>query len=132
MATIFTKIIDGELPARFVYSDEQVVAFLSIAPATDGHTLVVPRLEIDKWTDAEPELLTHCVLVSQRIGQAVTRAFDAPRASLLVLGFEVHHLHFHVFPMWSEADLQLTGLAVETDAAKLDANAERIRAALAD
>ena len=132
MATIFTKIIDGELPGRFVYTDDLVVAFLSIAPATPGHTLVVPRQEVDEWTDAAPDLLAHCMSVARRIGQAVKDAFDAPRAALMVAGFEVPHLHLHVFPVWSLADFDLTGLAVETDQAKLDDAAERIRAALAN
>jgi diadenosine tetraphosphate (Ap4A) HIT family hydrolase len=132
VATIFTRIIDGELPARFVYTDELVVAFLSIAPATTGHTLVVPRREIDQWTDADTELLAHCMRVAQRIGQAVKDAFDAPRAALMIAGFEVPHLHVHVFPVWSLADFDLTGLAVEKDEAKLDDAANRIRAALAD
>lgn len=130
MATIFTKIIEGELPGRFVYTDEVVVAFLSIAPATEGHTLVVPRSEIDQWTDADPALIEHCMQVAQRIGQAVKDAFDAPRAALVIAGFEVPHLHVHVFPVWSLSDFDLAGLPVETDEAKLDAAADRIRAAL--
>jgi len=132
VATIFSKIISGELPGRFVYTDAQVVAFLSIAPATDGHTLVVPRQEIDQWTDADPELLTHCVLVAQRIGQAQQRAWNAPRAGLAIAGFEVPHMHLHVYPVWNMADLDITNLPVEPDEAKLDAAAERLRAALGD
>jgi diadenosine tetraphosphate (Ap4A) HIT family hydrolase len=132
VATIFSKIISGELPGRFVYTDAQVVAFLSIAPATDGHTLVVPRQEVDQWTDADPELLTHCVLVAQRIGQAQQRAWNAPRAGLAIAGFEVPHMHLHVYPVWNMADLDITNLPVEPDEAKLDAAAERLRAALGD
>jgi diadenosine tetraphosphate (Ap4A) HIT family hydrolase len=132
VASIFTKIIDGELPGRFVYTDDLVVAFLSIAPATTGHTLVVPRQEIDEWTDADAELLAHCMKVAQRIGQAAKRAFDAPRAALLIAGFEVPHMHVHVFPAWSMADFELTGLPVEPDQAKLDDAADRLRAALDD
>ena len=132
MTTIFTKIIEGELPGRFVYTDEQVVAFLSIAPATPGHTLVVPRRELDQWTDADADLLTHCTLVAQRIGQAQKRAWGAPRAGLAIAGFEVPHMHLHVFPVWKLADLDIANLPVETDEAALDAAAERLRAALAD
>jgi diadenosine tetraphosphate (Ap4A) HIT family hydrolase len=132
VATIFSKIISGELPGRFVYTDAQVVAFLSIAPATDGHTLVVPRQEIDQWTDADPDLLTHCVLVAQRIGQAQQRAWNAPRVGLAIAGFEVPHMHLHVYPVWNMADLDITTLPVEPDEAKLDAAAERLRAALGD
>jgi diadenosine tetraphosphate (Ap4A) HIT family hydrolase len=70
MPTVFTRIINGELPANFVYTDDLVVAFLSIAPLTAGHTLVVPRHEVDQWTDAGEPLLRHCMDVARRIGNA--------------------------------------------------------------
>lgn len=130
MTTVFSKIIAGELPGRFVYTDDQVVAFLSIAPATTGHTLVVPRAEIDQWTDAPSELLGHCLQVAQTLGQAIKTAFDAPRAALIIAGFEVPHLHVHVFPVWSLDDFDLSGLTVERDEAKLDDAAARIKVAL--
>ena len=75
MPTLFTRIIDGELPARFVYTDEVAVAFLSIAPLTPGHTLIVPRQEIDQWTDADQPLLDHCLGIARRIGNAAKQAF---------------------------------------------------------
>ena len=83
MASVFTKIINGELPGRFVYSDDDIVAFLTIEPMTQGHTLVVPRAEVDKWQDVEPELFDKVMGVAQRIGKAVCAAFGADRA-----GFE--------------------------------------------
>ncbi len=132
MATLFSRIIAGELPGRFVWSDPQVVAFLSIAPLRPGHTLVVPRAEIDQWTAAEPALLAHAVEVAQRIGQAQQKAWDAPRIALAVVGFEVPHMHIHVSPAWDMGDIDFTGLAPEPDAAKLDEAADRLRAALRD
>lgn len=131
MATIFSKIINGELPGRFVYADAEVVAFLSIAPVTPGHTLVVPRQEIDQWTDADPGLLGHCVDVAQRIGQAQKRAWTAPRAGLAIVGFEVAHLHLHVYPMWTMADVDFANARPATDA-ELDVAAHTLRAALTD
>ncbi len=80
MATVFTKIINGELPGRFVYEDDDIVAFLTIAPITQGHTLVVPRAEIDQWQDVEPAAFNKVMDVSQLIGKAVCKAFDAVRA----------------------------------------------------
>ena len=105
MATLFTKIIDGDIPARFVWADEVAVAFGTIAPITDGHVLVVPRAEILQLTDAPDDVLSHLMLVARTIGQAQQRSWDAPRAALLVAGFEVPHLHLHVLPAWDEASL---------------------------
>src|SRR5690242_7525515 len=73
--TLFTRIINGELPGRFVWRDDQCVAFLSIAPLRPGHTLVVPIAEVDEWTDLEPALASHLMVVAQTIAQAQKRAF---------------------------------------------------------
>jgi diadenosine tetraphosphate (Ap4A) HIT family hydrolase len=130
MTTLFTRLINGELPARFVWSDPQVVAFLTIAPLTPGHTLVVPRAEVDHWTDAESDLLAACVDVAQEIGRAVQQAWGAPRAGLVIAGFEVPHLHLHVFPAWSLADFDFRAVDPHPDPDDLDAHAEKLRAAL--
>ena len=98
MATIFTKIINGELPGRFVYEDDEVVAFLTIEPMTQGHTLVVPRAEIDQWQNIDPAVFGRVMSVAQLVGKAVYRAFDADRAGVIIAGLEVPHLHVHVFP----------------------------------
>src|ERR1700751_792152 len=115
MPTLFTRIINGELPGRFVYTDEQVVAFLSIAPLNPGHTLVVPRAEVDQWTDADGPLLHHCMCVAQRIGVAAKQAFGAPPAGVVIAGLEVPHLHVHVFPAWSESDFDFARAKPATD-----------------
>jgi diadenosine tetraphosphate (Ap4A) HIT family hydrolase len=130
MTTLFTRLINGELPARFVWSDPQVVAFLTIAPLTPGHTLVVPRAEIDHWTDAESDLLAACVDVAQEIGRALQQAWEAPRAGLVIAGFEVPHLHLHVFPAWSLANFDFRAVDAHRDPAALDADAAKLRAAL--
>jgi diadenosine tetraphosphate (Ap4A) HIT family hydrolase len=129
MATVFTRIISGELPGRFVYTDDLVVAFLSIMPLTEGHTLVVPRQEVDQWTDAGEPLLHHCMDVARRIGNAGKQAFGAPRAGLVIAGLEVPHLHVHVFPAWSLEDFSFARAKPATDT-ELDEAAERLRAAL--
>ena len=132
MSTIFTKIIDGEIPGRFVWKDQDVVAFLSIGPLADGHALVVPRQEIDRWTDAEPGLLTKVMLVAQTIGQAQVEAFGVERAGVIIAGFEVHHLHVHVWPASSEAEFNFKRAQHNPDPATMDAAAEKIRQALRD
>jgi diadenosine tetraphosphate (Ap4A) HIT family hydrolase len=129
MPTLFTRIINGELPGRFVYTDDRVVAFLSIAPLTAGHTLVVPRQEIDQWTDADESLLHHCMDVARRIGEAAKAAFGAPRAGLVIAGFEVPHMHVHVFPAWTMENFDF-GQAKPATEEELDAAAARLRGAL--
>lgn len=132
MPTLFTRIIDGELPARFVWQDDHTVAFLDLRPFGPGHTLVVPRREIEQWTDAEPELMGTVFQVAHTIGQAQQKAFAAPRVGLLVAGFDVPHLHVHVFPaesMRTFAELPAGGQAT---AGELDEAAVRLRAALRD
>ena len=132
MATLFTKIIDGDIPGRFVWADEVVVAFATIAPITDGHVLVVPRDEILQLTDAPDDVLTHLVLVARTIGQAQQHAWSAPRTALLAAGFEVPHLHLHVLPAWDEASLTFANARTDVPAAELDAATERVRAALVE
>lgn len=130
MSTVFTSIIDGTLPGRFVWSDELTVGFLSINPLGPGHTLVVPRLEIDQWVDAEPALLTHLTGVAQAIGAAVREIWQPPRVGLLVAGFEVPHLHVHVFPAWDMRAFDFANAAPGVDAAEQDGYRDRLRAAL--
>jgi diadenosine tetraphosphate (Ap4A) HIT family hydrolase len=118
------------LPARFVYTDDVSVAFLSIAPLTAGHTLVVPREEVDQWTDAAEPLLHHCLNVARRIGNAAKQAFGAPRAGLVIAGLEVPHLHIHVFPAWTLDDFSFAQAKHASDD-ELDQAAARLRVALA-
>src|ERR1700712_5417073 len=98
MASIFTKIINREIPGRFVYEDDDVVAFLTIEPMTHGHTLVVPRAEINNWQDVDSAQFAQVMAVAQRVGKAVSQAFGTERSGLIIAGLEVPHLHVHVFP----------------------------------
>ena len=99
MATIFTRIIDGELPGRFVWRDDLCVAFLSINPLNPGHTLVVPRQEVDHWLDLDDALAAHLTQVARRIGAAQMQAFAPERVGLMIAGLEVPHVHLHVVPI---------------------------------
>jgi diadenosine tetraphosphate (Ap4A) HIT family hydrolase len=132
MATVFTKIINRELPGRFVYEDDAVVAFLTIEPMTQGHTLVVPRAEIDQWQDIDGAALARVMAVAQRIGKAVCRAFDTERAGLIIAGLEVPHLHVHVFPTRQLGDFGFAGVDRNPSPASLDEAQGRIIAALAE
>ncbi|MFN2557793.1 MAG: HIT family protein [Nitriliruptorales bacterium] len=130
MPTLFTRIIQGELPARFVWKDDTAVAFLSINPLKDGHTLVVPREEVDHWIDASPQLLDHVFRVCHAIGQGLQRAFRPTRVGLIIAGLEVPHLHTHVVPIDGPDDLNFANADGNPDEGLLDRNAERVREAL--
>lgn len=130
MSTRFTKIIDGERPGRFVWRDETCVAFLSTGPLAYGHTLVVPRVEVDRWTEADPQVVTHLSAVAQRIGKAQVEAFGSVRAGLAIAGYEVPHLHVHVWPSNSLADHDFSRAMTNPDEAKMDEAAEKLRVAL--
>ena len=129
MATVFSAIIAGDIPGRFVWEDDDTVAFLTIAPLAPGHTLIVPRNEIDQWQDVDGQVFGQLTAVSQRIGQAVRKAFDAPRAGLLIAGLEVPHLHLHVFPAWELADFDISGAKPAT-AESLDEAQAKLKGAL--
>lgn len=135
MASVFTMIINGDLPGRFVYEDDLgddgVVAFLTIEPMTRGHTLVVPRAEVDNWQDVDPALFGRVMDVSQRIGRAVCAAFDAQRAGMIIAGLEVPHLHVHVFPAYNLTDFGFANVDRNPSPESLDTAQAKIKAALA-
>ncbi|WP_143965784.1 HIT family protein [Gordonia zhaorongruii] len=130
MASVFTHIINGDLPGRFVWKDGLAVGFMTINPVTPGHVLVVPRKEIDHWEQIDTPTFTHLSDVAQKVGRAVKDAFDAPRMGLLVAGLEVPHLHIHVFPANSLEVFDLTKAEQDPSPESLDDSAERIRASL--
>jgi histidine triad (HIT) family protein len=129
MASIFTMIINGDIPAHFVHRDDVCVAFLSIEPLTEGHTLVVPIVEVDHWIDLDPELAGHLMQVAQRIGRAQDALYSPRRIGLLVVGDEVPHVHLHVTPISTARDLDFAK-AKPADSAELAAVAARLREAL--
>ena len=132
MATLFTKIIEGEIPGRFVWRDDRAVVFLTIAPITPGHALVVPVVEVDHWIDLEPDLVAHLMVVARTVGRAQMQAFSPTRVGMIVAGLEVPHCHLHLVPIETEADLSFARADHHPDPAALDDAAGRLRAALRD
>ena len=130
MATVFTRIIEGELPGVFVWRDGRCVTFLSINPVRPGHALVVPRAEVDHWIDLDEGLAHHLLTVAQVVGRAQQAAFRPARIGLLIAGMEVPHAHLHLIPIRREADLHLSNAAPSVSPDELAANAAAIRAAL--
>ncbi len=130
MPTLFTRIIEGELPGAFVWRDPQCVAFLSIEPMHTGHTLVVPRVEVDYWIDLDPGLTSHLFSVAQVIGRAQQRAFTPRRVGLLVAGTEVPHVHIHVVPFDGVDELTFAHADPHPPEGSIDRAAARLREAL--
>ncbi len=130
MPTIFTRIIDGDLPATFVWNDEQCVAFLSINPLKPGHTLVVPRAEIEHWIDCPPELRDHLFRVAHHIAEAIDAEWEPAKVGLMIAGLEVPHTHLHVTPIWAVHDLDFANAAASVERDELETVAARIRGRL--
>ena len=130
MTTIFTKIINGDIPGTFVYKDEACVAFMSINPMADGHVLVVPRDEVDHWVDLSPYASAHLFEVSHRISSALQTAFPCERIGLIIAGYEVPHCHIHLIPTDNMGQLSFANAAASVDRSVLESNAQRIINAL--
>jgi histidine triad (HIT) family protein len=130
VASIFTRIIRGDLPARFVWRDECCVAFLTIAPLKPGHTLVVPRQEVDHWLDLEPDLAQRLFGVAQSVGKAIQLAFRPTKVGLVIVGLEVPHVHLHVSPIDRLSDLDFAHANPNPNPADMDRAAEKLRSAL--
>jgi histidine triad (HIT) family protein len=130
MPSVFTRIIEGEIPGTFVWRDDECVAFLSINPMKPGHTLVVPRQEVDHWIDLEADLTCHLFTVAQTIGQAQQQAFSPRRVGVMIVGDEVPHVHIHIVPIDSAGELSFAHADPNPPAGALDDAATRLRAAL--
>ena len=130
MPSVFTLIINGDLPGHFVWSDDRCVGFLSINPITDGHALVVPRAEVDHWIDLDADLAAHLMQVAHHLGTALQTVFAPERIGLMIAGFEVPHLHVHVIPTRSMADIDFANAAASVDPVELQAAADAIIAEL--
>jgi histidine triad (HIT) family protein len=130
MASVFTMIINGDLPARFVWKDERCVAFLSINPLAPGHTLIVPRDEVDHWIDLDSDLYQHVMDVARKLGKALDLGFRPNKVAMLIAGLEVAHAHIHVVPIEGMHDLDADNANLAPNPDDLDAAADRVRAAL--
>lgn len=113
MASIFTKIINGEIPSYKVAEDEQFYAFLDIRPLAKGHTLVIPKKEIDYIFDLDDELLGEMIKFSKRLGLAIEKVVPCKRMGMTVLGLEVPHAHIHLVPINSVYDIDFKKSPVE-------------------
>lgn len=127
MPTIFTRIIEGEIPGTFVWKDDRCVAFMSINPLRAGHVLVVPRDEIDHWLDCPPDLRDHLMEVSTAIGRAIQEVHEPTKVGFMIAGLEVPHLHIHLVPIDAVNDLDFANAAASVDRDELEEQAASLR-----
>jgi len=106
--SVFTRIINGELPSYKIAEDEYFIAFLDIDPLVKGHVLVVPKIEVDKIFDLQEKYLAGMLVFAQPIAKAIERTFDCKRCGISVIGIEVPHAHMHLLPINSANDLNFT------------------------
>lgn len=132
MPTLFTRIIEGEIPGVFVWRDPECVVFLSINPMHPGHALVVPVAEVDHWIDLDPAGAAHLFQVAQIIGKAQDAAFSPRRIGMMIVGDEVPHVHLHVVPFETVSELSFAHADPNPPEGSLEAAAAKIRAALRD
>jgi len=108
MASIFTKIVNGEIPCYKVAEDEEFLAFLDIFPLAIGHVLVIPKVEIDYLFDLDDQKYSGLMLFSKRVALALRKAFPCKKVGVAVLGLEVPHAHIHLVPLNSESDINFS------------------------
>ena len=130
MSSIFTRIINGEIPGRFVWRDSECVAFMDIQPISRGHVLVGPRQETDRWHDLPPQTAAHLFAVAHKIAAALDQLSERSRVGLMIAGFDVPHTHIHLMPADSMAQFDPKNADKNARPEDLDAMAGKIRNAL--
>ena len=131
MATIFSKIVAGEIPSYKVAEDEQFYAFLDINPLAKGHTLVIPKREVDYFFDLEDGEIAAMQVFAKKVAVAIKKAFPCIKVGQAVLGLEVPHAHIHLVPMQSEKDMLFTNPKLQLTPEEFQEIAARINAELA-
>lgn len=130
MASIFSKIIDGTIPAYKVAENEDFIAFLDISPVAKGHTLVVPKREIDYFFDIDDELLQAMMLFSKKVAKGLESVVPCNRIGVAVIGLEVPHAHMHLIPIYHLSDMDFAKPRVKLSAEEMSALAVAIQAAI--
>lgn len=126
MSSVFTKIIKGEIPCYKVAESPDYFAFLDISPLSRGHTLVVPKKEVDQFFDLDDETLSGLILFSKKIAEALKEAVECLRVGVIVAGLEVPHAHIHLVPMQQEGDLSFSNPRVQMSQSEFAELANRI------
>ncbi len=127
MASIFTRIVNGEIPAHKIAEDEHFLAFLDVMPLVEGHTLVIPKKEVDYIFNVEDEMYSALWLFAKKVSKALEKAIPCKRIGIAVIGLEVPHAHIHLVPLNHVGDINFTQAKLKPTADELAAIAERIR-----
>jgi len=130
MATIFSRIINGEIPCYKIAEDERYFAFLDINPIKKGHTLVIPKVETDYIFNLDDETVAGLFVFAKKVGLALEKAVPCKRIGIAVIGLEVPHVHIHLVPMEGEGDLNFKNPKLKFDAEEMNAVAESVKAVL--
>ena len=126
--TIFSRIIAGEIPSYKCAEDERFYAYLDINPVAKGHTLVVPKQEVDYLFDLDDDTLAAMTLFAKRVAKAIRQAFPCRKVGMAVLGLEVNHAHIHLIPLQSEGDMDFRKDKLQLPAEEMQAIADKILA----
>lgn len=126
MASLFTKIINREIPGHIVAENEKFIAFLDIMPLVNGHTLIVPKQEIDYIFDHEDDTLKEMMVFAKKVAQAIKQTIPCKRVGIAVIGLEVPHTHMHLVPMNTMNDINFTRPKLKPTAEELEATAKKI------
>jgi histidine triad (HIT) family protein len=127
MATIFSKIVAGEIPCHRIAEDDNYLAFLDIQPLVPGHVLVIPKIEVDYIFNCEDELLAGLILFAKKVAKMMEGKFDCKRIGVSVIGLEVPHTHIHLIPINGVADMDFSRVKINPSKDELERIAERIR-----
>jgi len=130
MASIFTKIINGEIPSYKIAEDDNYFAFLDINPLKKGHTLVIPKKEVDYLFDLDEDTLAGMMKFSKKIAKAIDKSIDCKRVGVVVLGMEVPHAHIHLIPLDKESDASFNQPKLKLSEEEFKETAEKIKSAL--
>jgi histidine triad (HIT) family protein len=128
MATIFSKIVKGEIPSYRIAEDERYFAFLDINPLAKGHTLVIPKDEVDYLFDLEDDVLAGMVVFSRKVAKAIEKAIPCKRIGVAVLGLEVPHAHIHLVPLNRESDISFSKPKLQLSPEEMTEISEKIKA----
>lgn len=130
MPSVFTRILQREIPGRFVYEDDDCAAFLTIAPVTPGHTLVVTRREVDDWLDLTEDERNALWAACATVGKAIDQVYKPGKVAAMLVGLEVPHVHVHLIPFNAESQLSFANADPNPDPVAMDEAAAAISAAI--